>query len=378
MKYRYIFTLIIAVFLTSAFAQDNAGSILTLPQHYDRGVTRRVFSLDADSLSLSDRVTMDSYLHSPQSVAPATESQQEEPSLPSAESLTKTELPVVREVPRTIDEPLEEVNLYVSKPHFWTFSGDYSLQFMQNYISPNWYKSGNSTYSMLGAVVLQYNYNNKQRVKWDNKLELKLGFQSTDADTVNNFKTNEDLIRYTTQFSLRAHKRWYYAAQFIANTQFTKGLKNNDKTVYSDFMSPFNLNISLGMNYVVEALQKKLTGNILFAPFSYRLTYIDRADLETRFGVDEGKHTRNDFGSLINAEVTWKPFDNFKWQTRFYIYTTYKNTLLEWENTLTFQFNRYISANLFIYPRFDDSVSKTTSTLWQLKEYLSVGFAYSM
>jgi hypothetical protein len=51
---------------------------------------------------------------------------------------------------------------------------------------------------------------------------------------------------------------------------------------------------------------------------------------------------------------------------------------MEWENTLTFQFNRYISTNLFIYPRFDDSEEKTTNTYWQLKEYLSVGFTYSM
>jgi len=143
-------------------------------------------------------------------------------------------------------------------------------------------------------------------------------------------------------------------------------------------MSPFNLNISLGMNYNVKAHKNKLTGDILLAPISYKMTYVDRLNLSTRFGLDEGKRMRNDLGPLINAALVWKPLDNFKWQTRLYAFSTFKYMQMEWENTLTFQFNRYISTNLFIYPRFDDSEEKTTNTYWQLKEYLSVGFTYSM
>ncbi len=53
--------------------------------------------------------------------------------------------------------------------------GDYYLQFLQNYVSDNWYKGGESNYSMLGSVTMQANYNNKQKVKWENKLEMRLG-----------------------------------------------------------------------------------------------------------------------------------------------------------------------------------------------------------
>ena len=31
---------------------------------------------------------------------------------------------------------------------------------------------------MVASAIIQANYNNKQKVKWDNKLELKLGFQN--------------------------------------------------------------------------------------------------------------------------------------------------------------------------------------------------------
>ena len=376
--------LFLTLLFTSASAQtQNAGSLMMLPMRYDARVVKRIFQLESDTaLPLADSVMMQMFLKHPEKIkAPSTSPQDEGESegndlSPATLHSITPDIPKHTTAPANIEE--EPVSFVITKPHFWTFSGDYNLQFMQNYISPNWYKSGNSTYSMLGAVTLQYNYNNKQRLKWDNKLELKLSFLTTDADTVNSFKTTEDLIRYTTQLSLQAHKNWYYATQLIASTQFTRGLKNNDATIYSDFMSPVNLNISLGMNYNVKAFNNKLTGDILLAPISYKMTYVDRLNLSTRFGLDEGKHVRNDLGPLINATLVWKPLDNFKWQTRLYAFSTFKYMQMEWENTLTFQFNRYISTNLFIYPRFDDSEEKTTNTYWQLKEYLSIGFTYSM
>ena len=381
--FNFILLLLTFSFISASAQTQNTGSLMMLPMKYDAGVVKRMFQLESDTaMSLADSVMMQMYLKHPEKVKVPPTSPQDEADSKSNELFPAPQQSLIPDIPKYTTIPVnveeEPVSFIITKPHFWTFSGDYDLQFMQNYISPNWYKSGNSTYSMLGAVTLQYNYNNKQRLKWDNKLEMKLSFLTTEADTVNNFKTTEDLIRYTTQLSLQAYKHWYYAAQLIASTQFTRGLKNNDATIYSDFMSPFYLNLSLGMNYNVKTSNNKLTGDILLAPLSYKMTYVDRLNLATRFGVDEGKHVRNDLGPLINATLEWKPLDNFKWQTRLYAFSTLRYVQMEWENTLTFQFNRYISTNLFIYPRFDDSVDKTTNTYWQLKEYLSIGFSYSM
>ncbi len=273
----------------------------------------------------------------------------------------------------------EEVDMFVAKPNFWTFSGEYYLQFMQNAVSDNWYKGGSNSYSMLGTATLQYNYNNKQKVKWDNKLELKLGFQSIESDTVNKFKTSEDLIRLTSTLGVQAHKNWYYSTSLILNTQFAKGLTSNSNTVYSDFMSPFNLNLSIGMAYTVATKNKKLTGSVNLSPLAYNFKYVDRLSLSVTNGLDEGKHTLHDFGSQVVTELVWQPIDNFKWNTRFYAYTTYHKFLLECENTLTFTFSKYISSNVFLYPRFDDSASRVDNhSYWQFKEYVSFGFTYSM
>lgn len=280
--------------------------------------------------------------------------------------------------PEAIELDAAPMNIYVKKPNFWTFAGDYYLQFLQNYVSSNWYKGGESNYSMLGSITMQANYNNKQKVKWDNKLELKLGYQTSRGDSVHKYKTSSDLIRYTSKLGLQATKKWYYTIQMIGQTQFTKGNKSNDTFVYSDFMSPFNLNLSVGMDYTVDWQKHKLKGSAHLAPLALNWKYVGREALATRYGLDEGKHSMTDYGSECTFDLAWQIAENIKWKTRLYGYTTYKRAEVEWENTFTFQFNRYISTNIFVYPRFDDGVArKDDNSYWQFKEYASVGFSYS-
>lgn len=291
----------------------------------------------------------------------------------------KTDTDIVDLMAPTVLEPdAVPIEVLVTKPNFWNIKGDYYLQFLQNYISDNWYKGGESNYSLLGSVTMQANYNNKQKVKWDNKLEMKLGFQTSRADSVHKYKTSEDLLRYTGKLGLQASNRWYYTLQLIAQTQFVHGLKSNDEYVYSDFFSPFNLNVSLGMDYSVDWLNHRLKGSAHLAPFALNWKYVGREDLATRYGLDEGKHSKTDYGSECTIDLTWVFADNISWKTRLYGYTTYKRAELEWENTIVFQFNRYISTNVFLYPRFDDGATrKEGQSYWQFKEYASVGFSYS-
>lgn len=280
--------------------------------------------------------------------------------------------------PSPIEPSVSQVSVLVRRPNFWRLSGDYYLQLMQNCVSGNWYRGGESNYSMVGSVTLQANYNTKQGVKWDNKLEMKLGFQNSRSDSLHTIKTSEDLLRYTGKLGLQATKHWYYTIQWIVYTQFAKGYRSNDPRVYSAFLSPLNSNLSIGMDYNLNWLKGKLKGNVHLAPLAYNFKYVERKELAKRNGIDEGKHTLNDYGSEFTVDLTWQLLSNLKWKTRLYGYTTYKRSELEWENTFTFQFNRYISSNLFVYPRFDDGTRRDSHHgYWQFKEYLSMGFSYS-
>ena len=338
-----------------------------------------------DSSRDMDRIMMNIYLNHPNLVAKSERSlnrigsvhkEMDAPIKNKVQLVTKANaLPIEEDDEEHFNLPMEIV---VKKPNFWKYSGDYYLQMLQNYVSSNWYKGGESNYSMVASVTMQANYNNKQKVKLDNKLEMKLGFQTSRGDTLHSFKTSEDLIRYTGKLGLQASKKWYYSLQLIAYTQFMRGYKSNDKKVYSDILSPLNINLSVGMDYNVVWFNKKLTGNIHLAPLAYNFKYVGRKELATRYGLDEGKHTLNDFGSECTVDLTWAFTNTIKWKTRLYGYTTYERAEVEWENTISFQFNKYITSNLFIYPRFDDGAKKDESHgYWQLKEYMSIGFAYS-
>ena len=270
------------------------------------------------------------------------------------------------------------IGLVVVKPNFWKFKADGYLQFLQNYVSSNWYKGGESNYSAVGSLTLDLNYNDKDRITFDNKLEMKLGFQTSRTDSIHKLKTNNDLLRFTSKLGLQAHKRWYYTLQLLAYTQFAPGYKANDQFVYSDFFSPFKLNVGIGMEYKLEALNKKLTGSLNFLPLSFNFMYVGREALISRNGIKGDHHTLEDFGSQFTANLQWKLTDQLTWKSRFYANTSYHRALIEWENQFQLQISKYISANLFLYPRFDDSNMPDDKLGYiHFQEYSSLGLSYS-
>ena len=270
------------------------------------------------------------------------------------------------------------ISIVVHKPNFWKFKGDGYLQFLQNYVSTNWHKGGESNYSAVAAANLELNYNDKDRITFDNKLEMKLGVQTSPSDTVHKYKTNNDLLRFTSKLGIQAHKKWYYTLQLLAYTQFARGLKANDEKVYSDFTSPFDLNIGIGMQYNVDALGGRLKGTLNFLPFAFNFRYVARMDLAEANGIKGNHHTLEDFASQFTGELKWNIFDQLSWKTRLFANTTYHQTKVEWENQFELKVTKYISANLFVYPRFDDGNNRDDEMgYFQLQEWSSVGLTYS-
>lgn|SRR5574344_377826 len=361
---------------------------LFTPLTFYHSAANRILSLEKDDSSQSgetselyvDRILMDIYLRRPDLVLNSENQISKSGSLRQdmEHPLRQKVLLAEKTAPRAVEPTDVPMSIVVKRPNFWSFSGDYYLQLIQNYVSDNWYKGGENNYSMEASATLQANYNNKSKVKFDNTLELKLGFQTTESDTLHKFKTDNDLIRYTGKLGLQAANSWYYTLQVIANTQFTMGYKNNDDFVYSDFMSPFNLNLSLGMDYKVSTKGNKLTGTINLAPFAYNLKRVGRLSLSKRNGISDGHHSLQDYGSEATANLVWNINSIAKWQMRLYAYTTYKRMELEWENTFTLAISKYISAKVFVYPRFDDGVARSDLYgYWQYKEYSSLGLSLS-
>ena len=278
--------------------------------------------------------------------------------------------------PDPIEKSVGEAEVVIHKPNFWITGGNGSLQLTQNYISDNWHKGGDSNKSMLGYLQLFANYNDKEKVQFENMFEAKVGFITNDADTMHSYKMNTDLLRLYSKLGIQAAHNWYYTVSGEFNTQFFRNYKTNSNEVQSAFMAPANFILSVGMDY--KKKNKNMNLSVFISPLAYNLRYVgtDKVN-ETKFGLDEGKSTLHDFGSKIQTTLSWKVIPSVVLDSRLYCFTNYDKVEAEWENTINFVLNRYLSTKLFVHARFDDSAKRVDDhSYFQLQELLSFGINY--
>lgn len=275
-----------------------------------------------------------------------------------------------------IDESIGEAGVVIHKPNFWVTGGSGSLQFTQNYISGNWYKGGDSNQSMLGYLQLFANYNDKEKVQFENLIEAKVGFMTNKADTMHSYKMNYDVFRLYSKLGIQAAKNWYYTVSGEFNSQFFRNYKTNTNTVQSAFLSPANLILSIGMDYKKKTKTANLS--VFISPLAYNFRYVGSSAVnETKFGLKEGKSTMHDFGSKLQTTLSWKVTSAVIYDTRLYYFTNYQKVEAEWENTINFVLNRYLSTKLFMHARFDDGAKRVgDKSYFQLQELLSFGINY--
>lgn len=281
----------------------------------------------------------------------------------------------------TSNSPLEleqQAEVEVHKPKFWTVAGNGSLQFSQHYLSDNWYKGGVSSVSMIGTVQVSANYNDKEKVQWENLLDAKLGLASTPSDQVHKYLTNTDQLRIFSKLGIQAAKNWYYTISAEFKTQFINGYKSNDPTLISTFMAPADLTVALGMDY--KRKTDKYAFSLLLAPLNWTMRYIGSSEIdETTYGLDEGKSVKHNFGSQIQPSITWNITKNITFESRLDYLTSYQWIRVEWENTLNLAVNRFLSTKVYVHARYDDSTVPLngSTSYFQLSELLSFGLSYS-
>ena len=291
---------------------------------------------------------------------------------------------VVEDVPDVIVEAAEPE---VKRPNFWTFKGNGSIQFNQNYYSKNWYQGGENTYSMINQLSLDANFNNQRKVQLDNRLEAQLGFQTSESSDPK-FRPTSNLLRLTSNLGIKAVGKWNYSAQLQLQTQPYMSYQGSTRNVTGDFVSPLYVRSSIGMNYKLD--KPKFNLNLMLAPLSYVITYVERKGLVSRYGIRPNHHSKHEWGPNVEAKFTWKIVKNVTWQSRLYWFSNFNMTRIENENTFNFTINKYLSAMIFLNPRYEDTKyynvkrnedgtlaeDSARETYWMFKEYLSLGLSY--
>lgn len=282
---------------------------------------------------------------------------------------------------KDIDDNIVDIGLKVEKPNFWKFSGKASLQFTQNYFSDNWYKGGNNNQNLLASLILQANYDDQKRLSWENKLEMRLGFMTTPSDTCHKFLTSNDKLNLYSKLGLKAKKAWFYTATAEANTQFMPGYRSNNRLKFSNFLAPFDVYFSIGMDFK-PSLKNGNTFSLALLPFSYKMRWLnDKDDNIHRVYNMVDEDITHDFGSKLEMNCKFQIAKDFFWKSRLYCYSAYDYVEAEWENSFTYAFSKYINAEVFTLWRFDDNRDRKYYDehlgYFQFKEYFTLGLTYA-
>lgn len=274
----------------------------------------------------------------------------------------------------------EDVELVTRKPNFWKFPGDGSLKFTQNYFSENWHKGGDNSYALQMFLTQQANYDNKQKLTWENKLEVQLGFQTTSkSDKYHSMKPTNNLLRLTTKLGYKAYKSLYYTTEVKTSTQIVPAYDDNTDNLRTAILSPLDLTVSVGLEYKFETKNKKFWGRAYLAPCAYDMRYVKHDKLVTRYGIEAGKHFFHKFGPYVSAEHNWKIAKNIFWSGKIYWISNFSYTNIEWENKFDFSINKYVEATLWLKPKFDDSSRsyKGDHGYIMMHEWFSLGLKHS-
>lgn len=283
-----------------------------------------------------------------------------------------------------VPEMTDDIEVVTRRPNFWKVSGNTALHFTQNYISDNWYQGGESNYSGQTDFNLKVAFNNQRKVSWDNLLEFQLGFQTTKAENMPTFRPTSNRVCLTSNFGYKAVKTLYYSLQARANTQVVRNYDNN-KTVISDFFAPLDLTVAPGLKYdFAYGKKKRFTGTLNIAPLAYSMKHSGRGyDMRSRHGLRKDNKvvaTLHNFGPNITLNTNLKICKQISWDSKIYWFSDLHYNKFEWQNTINFTVTKLISARLYLFPRFDDSLRKNgddEGKFTMFKEYLSVGFNYN-
>ena len=286
----------------------------------------------------------------------------------------------------TPPEKVDPVIKFIPDRRYWTSSFAADVKFSQNKSSSNWYKGEINNMNVYTNTNTSYNYT-RNKISLTNVLTTNFTITNAPNDTLRKYTIGTDELRFRSNIGLKAIRNWNYSSsgEFITSMG-NKYIANRD-IKNAAFLSPFTVNVGIGMTYAVKPKFKKQDRSVDLSlslePLSFKYMYSKdlNINLSAYFPTDTAGnqlHKFKTFGSTINLTQTTKFSNSVSLFTRFYYFTNYESILSELENKLDIILSRYFSTTIHIYLRYDDSKKKVegSDTFLQVNEMFSFGFSY--
>lgn len=269
----------------------------------------------------------------------------------------------------------------------WTHGGFVGLNVSQSHFS-NWTSGGQDNVNGLSTFKYSANYL-KGKSKWDNNIDLALGYSYFDFD-MKPLKT-DDRINISSLYGYDVVKdELFITANLNFQSQFADGFdyKTDSTNKISKFLAPAYLTVGLGAQYTPSSWF-----SLNLAPASGRLTIVNDEELSAAgaFGVTPGKIFRMELGAQLIANVNYEIFKNVIFTSKLVVFYDYMQTRefnaldkeygcrldFDWDNAIVMKVNDWLNCNVTARLIYDEDIKPIEGdSFLQFKEVLSVGISY--
>ncbi len=248
----------------------------------------------------------------------------------------------------------------------WKTKGSFTINFNQSYFS-NWSAGGDNSLAGLPKFNYEANYS-KDKISWDNKLNLALGYTVTGNSKA---MKSDDVIELYSLLGYKMKENWFATVLLKFSTQFAKGYDYSvDSSTYiSKFMAPAYLDFGPGVAYKLPGW---LTVNV--SPLTARVTFVNDQTLADKgnFGLDpavvdsngnivtHASQTKFQLGAKLSASIEHEVFKNVILGTSLELFSDYlhrpQDIIVNWKTLVRMKVNPWLNVDFNTELFYDKSV----------------------
>lgn len=279
---------------------------------------------------------------------------------------------------RPVTIPLSALDLRVI---YWRHWSSFGINANQASFSENWQGGGVNSISGSALITHKSDYT-RNNFNFVTEVGLEYGKVKNKEQLP---RKNRDRIFWDNKLSLKISKNWSLFTSFTFESQFDVGYsygrdsegRDSITGIISNFMAPGYLTESLGIEYKPDN-----TFSVRFGTGTARQTLVfdDRIPLNRdgqRFGVDEGKHFRNDLAFQLTANLDRNLAPNLNLKSRYNLFANYEelsDPAHRLDATLTASVTRLVNVTLSGILLYDSRQHDDV----QISQTLALGLRYQL